>query len=133
MSATPLLRPMFSFSGWIIDRIDIDWKDSLATVFLRRDGRVQQQKCSQCGHPMGKMRENEHTVLDLPLGTLDVQLHFTVYQGRCSRCQHIETITPPGLSPKSHLPILSARRSNRAMGNSAFTASSLSLQARRSD
>ena len=101
MSATPSLRPMFSFSGWIIDRIDIDWKDSLATVFLRRDGRVQQQKCSQCDHPMGKMRENERTVLDLPLGTLDVQLHFTVYQGRCSRCQHIETITPPGLSPKS--------------------------------
>ena len=92
---------MLSFSGWIIDRIDIDWKVSLATVFLRRDGRVQQQKCSQCDHPMGKMRENERTVLDLPLGTLDVQLHFTVYQGRCSRCQHIETITPPGLSPKS--------------------------------
>ena len=54
MSATPSLRPMFSFSGWIIDRIDIDWKDSLATVFLRRDGRVQQQKCSQCDHPVGE-------------------------------------------------------------------------------
>ena len=92
---------MFSFSGWIIDRIDIEWKVSWTTVFLRRDGRVQQQKCSQYDHPMGKMRENERKVLDLPLGTLDVQLHFTVYQGGCSRCQHIETITPPSLTPKS--------------------------------
>lgn len=50
MSATPSQRPVFSFSSWIIDCIDIDWKDSLATVFLRRDGRVQQQKCSQCYH-----------------------------------------------------------------------------------
>ena len=98
MSATPSLRPMFSFPGWIIDHIDIDWEDSLATVFLRRDGRVQQQKCSQCEYPMGKMRENERTVLDLPLGTLNVLLQFTVYQGRCSRCQHIETVTPPGLA-----------------------------------
>ena len=60
MSATPSLRPMFSFLGWIIDRIDIDWKDSLATVFLRRDGRVQQQKCSQCDHPMGRKRVTCH-------------------------------------------------------------------------
>ena len=72
MPATPSQRAMFSFSGWIIDRIDIGWKDSLATVFLRRDDRVQQQKCSQCYHPVGKMRENERTELDLPLRTLDV-------------------------------------------------------------
>ena len=40
-------------------------------------------------------------MLDLPLGTLEVQLCFTVYQGWCSHCRHIETIIPPGLAPKS--------------------------------
>ena len=101
MSTTPSLRPMFSFPGWVIDRIDIDWDESLAAIFLRRDGRIQQLKCSQCQNPMGKMRESDRSVLDLPLGTLEVQLCFTVYQGRCSHCRHIETITPPGLAPKS--------------------------------
>ena len=73
----------------------------MATVYLRRDGRIQQLRCSQCQNPMGKIRESERTVLDLPLGTLDVQLRFTVCQGRCSRCGHIETVCPPGLAPKS--------------------------------
>ena len=45
------------------------------------NGRIQQFRCSQCQNPMGKIRENERTVLDLPLGTLDVQLCFTVYPG----------------------------------------------------
>ncbi len=101
MSTTPSLRPMFSFPGWVIDHIDINWDESVATVSLRRDGRIQQFRCSQCQNPMGKIRENERTVLDLPLGTLDVQLCFTVYQGRCSHCGHIETVTPPGLAPKA--------------------------------
>ena len=68
MSTTPSLRPMFAFSGWIIDSIDIDWQISEATVFLRRDGRIPQIKCSQCQWPMGKMREAERCVQDLPLG-----------------------------------------------------------------
>ena len=50
---------------------------------------------------MGKMRTQERTVLDLPLGTLKVQLRFTVFQGRCSQCRHFETVTPPGLSPNA--------------------------------
>ena len=54
MSTMPSLRPMFSFPGWVIDRIDIDWDESLAAAFLRRDGRIQQLKCSQCQNPMGK-------------------------------------------------------------------------------
>ena len=101
MCATPSLRPMFAFSGWVIDSIDIDWKLSEATVFLRRDGRIQQTKCSQCHHPMGKMREKDRCVQDLPLGFIQVYLRFTAYQGRCSRCKHIETVTIPGLSPKA--------------------------------
>lgn len=101
MCATPSLRPMFAFSGWVIDRIDIDWDDSEAFVYLRRDGRIQQLKCSQCYWPMGKMRENDRCVQDLPLGTIKVNLLFTAYQGRCANCGHIETVTIPGLAPKA--------------------------------
>jgi hypothetical protein len=72
MSTLPSLRPMFVFSGWVID---IDWNDSSATVYLRRDGRIQQLKCCQCHNSTGKMRETERTVLDLPLGILSVQLY----------------------------------------------------------
>ena len=107
MSTTPSLRPMFAFPGWIIDNIDIDWGDLLAAVYLRRDGRIQHFKCSHCHTPMGKMRTQERTVLDLPLGTLKVQLRFTVFQGRCSQCRHFETVTPPGL--------VSQRTSNRSL------------------
>ena len=101
MCANPSLRPMFSFPGWVIDRIDIDWDASEAFVHLRRDGRIQQLKCSQCFWPMGKMRENDRRVQDLPLGTIKVNLLFTAYQGRCSHCKHIETVTLPGLAPKA--------------------------------
>ena len=101
MCATPSLRPMSAFSGWVIDSIDIDWQLSEATVLLHRDGRIQQFKCSQCHRPMGKMREKDRCVQDLPLGSIQVSLRFTAYQGRCSKCKHIETITIPGLSPKA--------------------------------
>ena len=101
MCATPSLSPMFAFSGWVIDSIDIDWQISEATVFLRRDGRIQQNKCSQCQRPMGKMREQVRCVQDLPLGSIQVNLRFTAYQGRCSKCKHFETITIPGLTPKA--------------------------------
>ncbi len=33
MCTTPSLRPMFSFSDWVIDRIDIDWDTSEAFVY----------------------------------------------------------------------------------------------------
>ena len=101
MCATPSLRPMFAFSGWVIDCIDIDWDVSEAFVYLRRDGRIRQFKCSQCHWPMGKMRESDRKVQDLPFGTIKVNLLFTAYQGRCSNCGHIETVTIPGLAPKA--------------------------------
>ncbi len=50
---------------------------------------------------MGKMREHDRSVQDLPLGTIKVNLLFTAYQGRCSNCKHIETVTIPGLAPKA--------------------------------
>lgn len=101
MSTTPSLRPMFAFSGWVIDTIDIDWKESLAVVDLRRDGRIQAIKCSRCHNAMGQMRETERVVQDLPFGTIDVLLRFTACQGRCSKCGQIETVTLPGLAPKA--------------------------------
>ncbi len=101
MCSTPSLRPMFSFSGWVIDNIDIDWGSSTAVVDLRRDGRIQQIKCSRCLHTVGKMREKVRTVQDLPFGTIDVRIRFTAYQGRCSKCGQIKTLTLPGLTPKA--------------------------------
>lgn len=101
MSATPSLRPMFAFPGWVIERIDIDWNIKHAFVHLRRDGRIQHVRCSKCETPMGQMKTNDRSVQDLPLGTLQVNLLFTAFQGRCSCCGNIETVTPPGLAPKA--------------------------------
>ena len=102
MYTAPSLRPMFAFSGWVIDSIDIDWKASLAVVYLRRDGRIQRIKCNRCHHAIGKMRETERTVQELPLGKIAVLLRFIAYQGRCSKCGQIETFTLLGLSSKAH-------------------------------
>ena len=101
MSASPSLRPMFAFPGWVIDNIDIEWEASEAIVHLRRDGRIHQIRCSQCHFTMGKMREKERTVHDLPLGAISVRLRFTARQGKCSSCGHFETFTLPGLAPKA--------------------------------
>lgn len=101
MSATPSLRPMFAFPGWVIELIDIDWNTKHAFVYLRRDGRIQHARCSKCETPMGQMKTKERSVQDLPFGTLQVNLLFTAFQGRCSHCGNIETVTPPGLAPKA--------------------------------
>ena len=53
MCATPSLRPMFAFPGWVIEEINIDWEVKQAFVYLRRDGRIQHEKCSKCETPMG--------------------------------------------------------------------------------
>lgn len=48
---------------------------------------------------MGKMREREQSVLDLPLGIASVvHLVFTAYQGRCAHCGTIHTFRPTGIS-----------------------------------
>ena len=70
MSASPSLRPMFAFPGWVIDNIDIEWEASEAIVHLRRDGRIHQIRSSQCHFTMDKMREKERRVHDLPLGAI---------------------------------------------------------------
>ena len=74
MCATPSLRPMFAFPGWVIEQIDIDWEVKQAFVYLRRDGRIQHEKCSKCETPMGQMKTKDRCVQDLPLGTLQVNL-----------------------------------------------------------
>ena len=101
MCATPSLRPLFAFPGRVIEQIDIDWEVKEAFVHLRRDGRKQHIRCSQCETPMGEMRETDRCVQDLPLGTIKVNLLFTALQGRCSHCDNIETLTIPGLTPKA--------------------------------
>lgn len=101
MCATPSLRPMFAFPGWVIEQVDIDWETKQAFVHLRRDGRIQHVRCSQCKTPMGQMKTKDRSVQDLPLGTLQVNLLFTAFQGLCSHCGNIETVTIPGLTPKA--------------------------------
>ena len=98
MSSTPSLSPMYSFPGWIVDDININWKASEAIVLLRPDGRIKQIKCSQCNHAMTGYRKKERFVQDVPLGELKVILTFTARQMHCSHCHRFETITPPGMS-----------------------------------
>jgi transposase len=101
MSSSPSLTPMFIFKGWVVEDIDIDWSASQAVVLLRRDGRIQKEKCSTCGHNMTPLRNNERYVQDIPLGGLNVRLKFISKQMRCLQCNQIETITPPGISPNA--------------------------------
>ncbi len=96
MSSAPSLSPMYSFPGWIVDDININWKASEAIVSLRKDGRIKKIKCSQCNHAMTVARKKERFVQDVPLGELKVILTFTACQMYCSRCHRFETKTPPG-------------------------------------
>ena len=84
MCATPSLRPMFAFPGWVIEKIDINWEIKEAFVYLRRDGRVQHIKCSQCKTPMGQMSTKDRCVQDLPLGTIKVnrEVRYTNVAGQ---------------------------------------------------
>ncbi|OED45164.1 hypothetical protein ACH42_05465 [Endozoicomonas sp. (ex Bugula neritina AB1)] len=47
------------------------------------------------------MHENGRSVQDLPLSIIKVNLLFTAYLGRCSNCNHIETVAISGLAPKA--------------------------------
>jgi len=66
------------------------------------DGRRNGFRCPHCNRRMGKMRERQREVLDLPLGTAFlVYLVFTAYQGRCAHCRNIHTFRPEGIDAKA--------------------------------
>ncbi len=98
MSATVSLKGLYQFSGWIIDNIDLNFKQNTGDVFLRKDGRKKVDNCPYCDHPMGAMRVVMRRALDLPVGTLNqMTIHFTASQGKCSKCGHFHTFLPEGI------------------------------------
>ena len=54
MSATVSLNGLYQFSGWVVDKINLDFVLSKGDVFLRPDARKKVNKCPSCKHPMGK-------------------------------------------------------------------------------
>lgn len=102
MSATVSLAPFYKFGGWVVSRIEVGLNDDTVRVHLRPDGRRKGFRCPKCKRRMGKMRERQRQVLDLPLGKASVvHLVFTAYQGRCAHCGTIHTFNPPGLGAKA--------------------------------
>lgn len=102
MSATVSLAPLYQFRGWVVKKISVKLSGHKVWVHLRPDRRRKGFRCPRCGHLMGKMRERQRYVLDLPLGTASVvHLVFTAYQGRCSHCGAIHTFKPPGIGSKA--------------------------------
>lgn len=102
MSATVSLAPLYKFKGWVVKRIAVGLNGDTVRVHLRPDGRRKGLRCPKCKHRMGKMRERQRSVLDLPLGTAAVvHLVFTAYQGRCAHCGNIHTFSPTGIDAKA--------------------------------
>jgi len=102
MSATVSLNGLYQFSGWVVDKINLDFKLNIGEVVLRPDARRKVNKCPRCGHPMGSMRNIERHVLDLPLGTIkEMTIHFFSSQGKCAQCYHFHTFLPAGIENKS--------------------------------
>ncbi|MBW2647135.1 MAG: ISL3 family transposase [Deltaproteobacteria bacterium] len=102
MPSTVSLAPLYPFSGWVVDNVLVSPTGSEVRVYLRPDGRRKGFRCPQCKRLMGKMRERQRSVLDIPFGTASaVYLIFTAFQGRCARCGTIHTFRPPGITVKA--------------------------------
>lgn len=102
MAATVSLNGFYQFSGWIIDRIKLNFELNSGEISLRPDRRKKVNKCPYCEFPMGEMRTVERHVLDLPLGTINkVMIRFITTQGKCSQCGIIHTFLPPGIQSNS--------------------------------
>ena len=93
MNSTSLLRPLYTFPGWVIK--DINLNSEIAVVKIRKDNRYS-LKCPVCSQR--KPRENRRvwqSVRDLPLGpAMTVMIHYEAVQVRCKHCGSISTILP---------------------------------------
>lgn len=102
MPSSVSLAPLYAFPGWVVDNVVVDSTCFEIRVYLRPDGRRKGFRCPECQRRMGKMRERQRSVLDIPLGTASgVYLIFTAFQGRCARCGTIHTFSPPGIGVKA--------------------------------
>ena len=100
-------RNLFSFKGYVIEKIDID--PNMATVTLRLDKR-HTVRCPECGSKMGRNRAVRQSAWDMPLGTaLVVSLEYEAVQGKCSSCGKYSTVHPEGIDGHS-------RATNRLIG-----------------
>ena len=93
MNSTSLLRPLYTFPGWVIK--DINLNSEIAVIKIRKDNR-HSLKCPVCSK--GKPRENRRvwqTVRDLPLGpAMAVMIQYEAVQVRWNHCGSISTILP---------------------------------------
>jgi len=85
MSATVSLVSFYKFGSWVVSRTEVGLNDDTARVHLKPAGRRTGFRCPKRKRRMGKMREQQQQVLDLPLGMFSVaHLVFTAYQSGTS-------------------------------------------------
>ncbi len=92
MLSTPSLRPLFNFSGWVVQEIKLN--SEIVMVRLRRH--LQRNiYCPSCLEKAGENRRIWQTAKDLPLGCVNlVQIIYEAIQGYCSSCNHYFTLLP---------------------------------------
>jgi transposase len=100
MLSTPSLRPLYTFSGWVIKEMKLN--SDIAMVRLRKNRRYGLQ-CPVCSRKNPK--ENKRiwqNVRDLPLGIVQtVMIHYEAIQVRCEHCNTFSTILPPDIDRNS--------------------------------
>lgn len=97
MTTSVSLTPLYQFPGWVIKRISLS--KSIVQVNLRLDKR-RTLRCPDCNRKLGKMREVQQQVLDLPMGPANyVVIIYPAIMCRCSSCGTVHTIKPQGISP----------------------------------
>ena len=100
MSATVSLAPLYQFAGWVVEKIRLD--EEFVLVSLRVDKRKRGFRCPVCKRKMGRMREREQTVQDIPMGVAKhVLISFKAFLGRCAACQRAHTFKPPGIGDQA--------------------------------
>ena len=96
MSSAPSLRPPYTFTGWIIQEINLN--SEIAMIRLRRH-KQKQILCPNCNCRAGENRRIWQSAKDLPLGSVRlVQIFYEAIQGRCSNCNSYFTVIPDGIN-----------------------------------
>ena len=92
------IRSLFSFPGYVVERIHLD--ADVAEVRLRRDRRFR-LACPHCGRSMSGSRTLRQCARDVPLGIArHVLINYEAVQARCRPCQRYVTLRPPGIDER---------------------------------
>ena len=96
MLSTPSLRPLYTFSGWVIKEVKLNSEIVLVKIQKNKNYALQCPICLK-----KKPKENRRTwqvATDLPMGIAKtVMISYEAIQVRCRHCNSYSTILPPDI------------------------------------